>query len=90
MGVVSIERRQSMLASSATAVAPFHTPNDHHGVPSNHPLIIFIFYNNGPTHQPPHLYMPPPLLLCKHGEMMGHEILEEGGVDSDNGYDGGE
>ena len=51
--------------------------------------IIFVFFNNGPIHQPPPLYLLP-LLLCGHGEMMGHESLEEGGADGDDGYDGAE
>ena len=31
-----------------------------------------------------------PLLLCRHGEVMAHESLSEGGrVNSDDGYNGG-
>ena len=47
---------------------PCHTPKDLYGnlEPSAH-YILLIFYNNGPTHQPSPLYMPPPLFYADMG-----------------------
>ena len=81
---------------AAPVAVSFCGPDDLHGTPSK-PYAHYILYlsftikgrhANPPT--PPHyLPPPPPLLLCRHGQMMGHEILEEGGVDGDDGYNGG-